>query len=366
MYQDSDPENVRKDQTMRIGEKIKELRRKNGLTQEKLADYLCVSYQAVSKWETGTASPDLSLIAPLTKILHVTADELLGLNDTEPDARYEELKKEYDLTFSAEDFAKRQEICEMAVKEYPGDMKWLCDLAWVVSNRSFEHKDHETYVAEQEKAIKLFDAVIKNCGDELLRGNAIIGITQLLGWRGRKDEARRYAEMLPERAAVTRDGVMENVLDGEELLRYKQKRLNSKFEGILWELSLMSDGNYTDLIHNLIQVMIPDGNYLEYNHILYYSNRSAVNHAIKTSEDTEKIFSLLEEMKCYSGEYDKILFDAPGIYKYTVPHLCMIEEDTREWIGNQGTRMSDEFKEYLSQEEFDFLRGNERFQRLLR
>ena len=52
---------------MKIGEKIKELRKKNGLTQERLADYLCVSYQAVSKWETGTASPDLSLIAPLTK-----------------------------------------------------------------------------------------------------------------------------------------------------------------------------------------------------------------------------------------------------------------------------------------------------------
>ncbi|NLC20063.1 MAG: helix-turn-helix transcriptional regulator [Clostridiales bacterium] len=36
-----------------IGQKIKELRRKYDITQEKLADYLCVSYQAVSKWETG-------------------------------------------------------------------------------------------------------------------------------------------------------------------------------------------------------------------------------------------------------------------------------------------------------------------------
>ena len=350
---------------MKIGERIRELRKKNGLTQERLADYLCVSYQAVSKWEKDTARPDLSLIAPLTKILHVTADELLGLNVVEPDARYEELKKEYDQTFATENFAKRQEICETAVKEYPGDMEWLCDLAWVVSNRSFEHKDQESYIAEQEKAIKLFDAVIKNCGDELLRGNAIIGITQLLGWRGRKDEGRRYAEMLPERSAITRDGVMENVLEGDELLRYKQNRLNGKFEGILWELSLMPNGNFTDLIHKLIQVMISDGNYLEYSHHLYYSNRSAVNHAIKTGGDIETILTLLEEMKSYSRDYDKILFDAPGIYKYTVPHLCMVEKDTREWIGNQGTRMSDEFKEYLNQEEFIFLHSNERFQRLI-
>ena len=171
--------------------------------------------------------------------------------------------------------------------------------------------------------------------------------------------------MLPERAAITRDGVMENVLEGDELLRYKQNRLNNNFQGILWELSLMPNGKYSDLIQRLVQVMIPDGNYLEYNHCLYYSNRSAVNHAIKTGEDIESILTLLEKMKHYSTEYDRILFDAPGIYKYTVPQLCMVEEDTREWIGNQGTRMSDEFEEYLSQEEFGFLRGDERFRRLL-
>ena len=72
---------------MNIGEKIKELRKKNDLTQEKLADYLCVSYQAVSKWECGLSCPDLSLIGPLTKLLHVSADELLGLKNDGIDAR---------------------------------------------------------------------------------------------------------------------------------------------------------------------------------------------------------------------------------------------------------------------------------------
>ncbi len=65
---------------MTIGERIKVLRKKNDLTQEKLADYLCVSCQAVSKWECGLACPDLSLIPPLTRLFNLTSDDLLGLN----------------------------------------------------------------------------------------------------------------------------------------------------------------------------------------------------------------------------------------------------------------------------------------------
>ena len=176
---------------MSIGEKIKEYRNKNNMTQEQLASYLNVTFQTVSKWETGVSSPDLSLIVPITKIFRISADELLGVNDTEADKRYEELKSEYDRTFKTEDLAKRQEICERAVSEYPGDMPWLINLAWVVSNRSFEYEDNAKHIAEQEKAIKLFDAVIKNCKDDVIRGNAILGITQLLGWRGRKEEDTR-------------------------------------------------------------------------------------------------------------------------------------------------------------------------------
>ena len=62
-----------------IGQKIKDLRKKAEMTQDRLADYLGVSAQAVSKWELGQTAPDLSLIAPLCRVLGVTADELLGI-----------------------------------------------------------------------------------------------------------------------------------------------------------------------------------------------------------------------------------------------------------------------------------------------
>jgi len=61
-----------------FGDRLKELRKKNGLTQERVAENVGVSYQAVSKWETGATSPDISLIIPLAKLFQISTDELLG------------------------------------------------------------------------------------------------------------------------------------------------------------------------------------------------------------------------------------------------------------------------------------------------
>lgn len=345
-----------------IGEKIKEYRQKNHMTQEQLASCLNITFQTVSKWETGVSSPDLSLIIPITKIFHISADELLGINNVESDNRYEELEQAYQHTYKTEDFAERQRICELAVSEYPGDMKWLYNLASVISNRSFEHEDHKRYVAEQEKAIKLFDAVVKNCKNDIIRGYAISGITQLLGWRGRKEEARKYAELLPEQTITTRDEVWGNILEGDELLQFKQKQIMRYLERIIWELSLMPT-EYTDLIRNMVSVMIPDGNYIEFNNHLYYALQRKINHILKhkTNVSAEQICNLLTEMKSYAKAYDALVFTKPGVYKYTVPWFDHIEEDTREWFGCKGEPLTKEFQKYLIDPQFDNLRSNESF-----
>lgn len=65
-----------------IGNRIAKYRKAKGMTQEELAGKLGVSSQAVSKWETDTSCPDISLLPPLCKELGVSTDELLtGKND---------------------------------------------------------------------------------------------------------------------------------------------------------------------------------------------------------------------------------------------------------------------------------------------
>jgi transcriptional regulator with XRE-family HTH domain len=61
-----------------LGHRIKTSREKRRLTQRQLADTLFISPQAVSKWERGENAPDISLLKPLSALLEVNLDWLLG------------------------------------------------------------------------------------------------------------------------------------------------------------------------------------------------------------------------------------------------------------------------------------------------
>lgn len=63
------------------GAMIRRLREKQGLNQQELADRLCVSGKAVSRWETGRGYPDLTLLESLARALNVSVAELLSGTD---------------------------------------------------------------------------------------------------------------------------------------------------------------------------------------------------------------------------------------------------------------------------------------------
>lgn len=67
---------------MNIGNRIKELRVKNKVTQEELANALQVSTQAVSKWENG-GSPDLELVPSIATYFNVTTDYLFDMKNSD-------------------------------------------------------------------------------------------------------------------------------------------------------------------------------------------------------------------------------------------------------------------------------------------
>ena len=63
---------------MEFNEKLQELRKQKGLTQEELAEKLFVSRTAISKWESGRGYPNIDSLKPVAKFFGVTVDELLS------------------------------------------------------------------------------------------------------------------------------------------------------------------------------------------------------------------------------------------------------------------------------------------------
>lgn len=80
---------------MELKDKLLELRKKNKLSQEQLAEKLNVSRQAISKWEQGVNYPDIANLKVLCEIYHISIDELLAGNKEE----------------AKEDFGKREKEC---------------------------------------------------------------------------------------------------------------------------------------------------------------------------------------------------------------------------------------------------------------
>lgn len=68
---------------MKIGQKLKDLRVKSGLSQEKVAEQLYVSRQAISKWENDEAFPDMENMVAIAKFYNVSVDYILAPEDEE-------------------------------------------------------------------------------------------------------------------------------------------------------------------------------------------------------------------------------------------------------------------------------------------
>ena len=75
------------------GALIRKLRENRHMTQEELADKVCVSSKAVSKWETGRGFPDIGLVEPLAKALGISVIELLSGTDIINRNRTADMKK---------------------------------------------------------------------------------------------------------------------------------------------------------------------------------------------------------------------------------------------------------------------------------
>ena len=211
---------------MTIGERIKALRRKNGMTQEKLAEYLCVSYQAVSKWECGLSNPDLSLIAPLTKLFNISADDLLGISDINNDQSREKYNKALQNYRNGQHHKSSYQWAKEATLAFPWEYHYLEWLAFAEYQLAFdenlsENPSNEYFSELIENSLRHYETIIEECTDTDIYAKAVLGKIMVLRFSERIEEADWSAEFEhPDTTVKTASQALSLCKEGQALLSY--------------------------------------------------------------------------------------------------------------------------------------------------
>ena len=106
---------------MNIGQKIKELRQENNLTQEELAEELGVSFQAISRWENSTTYPDITMLPIIASMFNVTIDYLLDMDSYKTKEEIDKTLEQVDILFNEGKTKEREVILENALKKFPNN-----------------------------------------------------------------------------------------------------------------------------------------------------------------------------------------------------------------------------------------------------
>ncbi|MCD7841010.1 MAG: helix-turn-helix domain-containing protein [Lachnospiraceae bacterium] len=134
---------------MEIGNKIKMLRLKKGATQEMMAQELCVSSQAVSKWENSVCAPDIAMLPKLSVYFGVTIDELFDMTAEQRLHRIEHML-DMEETLSEAEFKETvsflEEEIEKAMQNAGRDESYLAQL-----NSLLAHTYHHRMASDGRK-----------------------------------------------------------------------------------------------------------------------------------------------------------------------------------------------------------------------
>ena len=274
-----------------IGEKIKELRKRDGRKQEDLAGALGVSNQAVSRWEQNNSYPDMEMIPAIANYFGITIDELFGYENNRENKIDSLVKQitEMNCMNNGVDININEclALARQAMIEFPANEKIMHCLADVLYNAGYvrygeyhlidaegynvyDVERHRSY-DEWKEAIVIYEKLLKTLGAGEARHNALTHLTQLYLNIGEHERALTAIESAPtiyssyeclrinafdgkRRAEASGEALLKLICAGSEsiigtMISYEQNMVpHEKVQSIKSAITLFdhicTDGNY--------------------------------------------------------------------------------------------------------------------------
>ena len=227
---------------LNLGTKIRELRRRDGRTQDNLAEALGVTAQAVSRWESGGSYPDMEMIPAIANYFHISIDELFGYQDDRD-------KKIQSILDSADKILTKQgmiisngsltddvydciNMLREASEEFPNESKILSKLAnalhmwgWHVHGAhahalddSGVYHDDIAYNAKNEywqEAVRVYERILKCDPTPDERESTIIAVVNLYSQMGEYEKAKAIV-MQQNPLRISKEVLLPKATTGEE------------------------------------------------------------------------------------------------------------------------------------------------------
>lgn len=340
---------------MTFGKRIKKLRHDASMTQETLAELLSISPQAVSRWETDIAMPDISLLPPLANLFHTTTDYLLGMDSYQKDIRKVEFDEAFHEYWKHVDKEKNYQIAVRAVAEYPGNMEYVEWLATAEYYVGFPTLDKNL----MESSIKHYKLVLSQTKDGKLYDQALSGIVLALHFLGRNVEAKEYA--MHQKDEEKRDELLCWCLEGEERIRHNQKVTERLFNKFLVQLTCADRSiEACNVVEQILGILFPDGNYQYYHNKLQYN---AIHKAFALCRETRYDEVILELKKAKYHANEMVKYGKQKKFQFTAPLFNRVMGDEME--NDSCVTDVDDFIHCLNNNScFDPIRNREDFKAL--
>lgn len=281
-----------------ISETIRENRLKLGYTQDTLANELHVSAQAVSKWETGQSMPDINLLIPLSRLLKIGVDQLLGGD------RREEFEQRFRKSIQLGDKISLV-VCEDALKEFPDDTAFLfrraCSELFLAKNNT----ERDIYL---NRAVFHFEQLHKSYPDD----EGYMGmLAQAYFEQGDRDAAIELARKCNNKPLLA------SFLQGEELIRCRQEKVMKSTNELCRDLIDLGTREALETAHTIIDNMMMQDRALNANMICHlYMNEARLCLEIGDTNGFEQklnaAYDVVREADAFGKEtvaYTSPLFD---------------------------------------------------------
>lgn len=363
---------------MTFGQRLKKIRREANMTQERLAEHLGVTPQAVSRWENDAVMPDITLLPAFANLFGVTTDTLLGVDITKRDEAIKDIvSRAWDEYRCGTDVVRPHkemhqyigravEIVENGLKLYPDSWKLKENL--IRFRVAFFDEDIDAVRANQRRTVGLCEDIIENCGDNNLREFAIDTFCTFSRVLGLTERAKELVNQMPH-MSLSKEFKLLEVLEGEELRRFSVFMISKMLAKISYCICCLTN----DLNMPADEVLELERRSAELYRVMYgnddysvmyppYSNAYALADKLAERGDLDNAFAVLEE------EYERMVALSEREYKNISPYLhenadgaYRAERSVKEWREAFCWRIDNDHLPFLRNDFTDEFRADTRY-----